>query len=238
MLLCVQTTLSNENKLMFAKTKKQKPLFVAVDTVIFTIMENKLNVLLIKIKFGPLSGKCGAPGGRVTVNETLDEAARRELYEKTGVKNVYLEQLYSFGGLKRDPGARTISIAYFALVDRDSVRLKATKKYEDIKWLSVDKLGKLAYDHNEIINYALLRLRYKLEYTNIVYGLMPEKFTLSQLQKVYEIVLGKKLDKRNFRRKILSLGLIKKAGKEKSVPYRPSKFYSFKIKKPAIIEVF
>ncbi len=223
---------------MFTKTKKQKTSFVAVDAVIFTIMENKLNVLLIKIKFGPFSGRWGAPGGRVMANETLDEAAQRELYEKTGVKDVYLEQLYSFGGLKRDPYARTISVAYFALVDSDSVRLKATKKYEDIRWSSVDKLGNLAYDHNEIINCALLRLRYKLEYTNVVYSLMPEKFTLSHLQKVYEMVLDKKLDKRNFRRKILSLGLIKKTGKEKNVPYRPSKIYSFKIKKPAIIEVF
>lgn len=223
---------------MLAKTKKRKTPFVAVDAVIFTVIENKLNILLVKIKFGPFIGKWGVPGGMVMASETLDKAAQRELYEKTGVKDVYLEQLYSFGGLKRDPGARTISVAYFALVNNSSIRLKTTKKYEDIKWLPVEKLGKLAYDHNKIINYALLRLRYKLEYTNVVYSLMPEKFTLSHLQKVYEIVLGKKLDKRNFRRKILSLGLIKKSGKEKNVPYRPSKFYSFKTKKPAIIEIF
>ena len=223
---------------MSVKAKKQGTPFVAVDTVIFTVIENKLNVLLIKIKFGPFAGRWGVSGGRVMVSETLDESAQRELYEKTGVKDVYLEQLYSFGSLKRDTRARTISVAYFALVDSGNVRLKATKKYEDIGWFSVDRLGKLAYDHNEIIDYALLRLRYKLEYTNAAYSLISEKFTLSQLQKVYEIVLGKKLDKRNFRKKILSLGLVKKAGKEKDVPYRPSKLYSFKTRKPAIIEVF
>lgn len=206
--------------------------------MIFTIIKNKLNILLIKIKFGPFVGRWGVPGGKVIASETLDKTAERELCEKTGVKDVYLEQLYSFGELKRDPYTRTISVAYFALINSSGIRLKTTRKYEDIGWFPVEKLGKLAYDHNKIINYALLRLRYKLEYTNVVYSLMPEKFTLSHLQKVYEIVLGKKLDKRNFRRKILSLELIKKAGKEKNVPYRPSKFYSFKTKTPTIIEIF
>lgn len=211
---------------------------VAVDAVIFTIIERKLNVLLIKIKYGPFLGMWGVPGGKVRVDETLDEAAKRELQEKTGVKNVYLEQLYSFGEIRRDPRARIISVAYFALVDSSRVKLSPTKKYQEIKWVPVNEIGKLAYDHRKIISYALERLRYKLEYTNVVYSLMPEKFTLTGLQKVYEIVLGRELDKRNFRKKIFALNLIKEVGKETSVPHRPPKLYSFKVKKPIIVEIF
>ncbi|MFZ2969831.1 MAG: NUDIX hydrolase, partial [Minisyncoccia bacterium] len=128
---------------------------VAVDAVIFTVIENKLNVLLIKIKYGPFVGFWGVPGGKVRIDETLDDAARRELFEKTGLKDVYLEQLFSFGKVTRDPRARIISVAYFALVDHNRVNLEATGKYEDIGWFPVHKLTKLAYDHNEIVNYAL-----------------------------------------------------------------------------------
>lgn len=219
------------------ETKQESPL-VAVDTVILTVIESKLNVLLIKIKYGPFVGKWGIPGGKVRIDETLDEAAKRELYEKTGLKNVYLEQLYSFGRLKRDPGTRIITVAYFALVDYRKVALKATGKYEDIKWMPVRKLEKLAYDHNEIIKYALFRLKNKVKYTNIVYSFLSEKFTLSELQKVYEIVLEKKLDKRNFRKKILASNLIREAGMKVGMPHRPSKFYSFKSKEPVFIEIF
>lgn len=215
----------------------QSPL-VAVDTVIFTVIGNKLKVLLVKIKYGPFIGRFGVPGGRVRINETLDQAAKRELYEKTGVKDVYLEQLYSFGSLKRDPETRIVSVAYFALVNSENVKLKATGKYSDIGWFSVHKLEKLAYDHNEIIKYALFRLKNKIKYTNIMYSLLPEKFTLSDLQKVYEITLEKKMDKRNFRKKIFSSKLIKEAGIKVGVPHRPSKLYSFRSKKPVFIEMF
>lgn len=223
---------------MFAGLKNKKYPLVAVDAVIFTIIEKKLNVLLIKIKYGLFKGGWGVPGGKVKIDETLDEAARRELYEKTGAKKIYLEQLYSFGSLERDPRTRIISVAYFALVDSNKVKLKPTDKYYEIKWVPIDSVGKLAYDHNKIINYALERLTYKLEYTNVVYGLLSEKFTLSELQKVYEIVLGKKLDKRNFRRKILLLDLIKETGNRMGVPHRPPKSYSFKIRKPMIMKMF
>lgn len=211
---------------------------VAVDAVIFTIIEKKLNVLLIKIKYGPFEGKWGVPGGRVMITETLDEAAKRELKEKAGVSNVYLEQLYSFGDLRRDPRARIISVAYFALVNISNVKLMPTQKYHEIKWVPVDQLGKLAYDHGKIVRYALERLRYKLEYTNVIYSLMPEKFTLTGLQKVYEMVLGRELDKRNFRKKISALNLIKEVGRETNVPHRPPKLYSFKVRKPKIVEMF
>lgn len=211
---------------------------VAVDAVIFTVIENKLNVLLIKIKYGPFVGFWGVPGGKVRIDETLDDAARRELFEKTGLKDVYLEQLFSFGKVTRDPRARIISVAYFALVDHNRVNLEATGKYEDIGWFPVHKLTKLAYDHNEIVNYALFRLKNKVKYTNIVYSLLPDKFTLSEMQRVYEMTLEKKLDKRNFRKKILSSKLIKEAGMKVGVPHRPSKVYSFKKREPVFVEIF
>ncbi len=211
---------------------------VAVDLVIFTIIEKKLNVLLVKIKYGPFEGKWAVPGGKVKIDETLDHAANRELRDQTGMKNVYLEQLYSFGEINRDPRSRTISVAYFALMDSGSVSLKTTEKYYDIKWAPIESMGKLAYDHTEIVSYALERLRYKIEYTNAVYSLLPEKFTLTGLQKVYEIVLGRGLDKRNFRKKMLATELIKEVGTETSVPHRPPKLYSFKVRKPMIMEMF
>lgn len=211
---------------------------VAVDLAIFTIIENKLNVLLVKIKYGPFEGKWAIPGGKVPINETLDQTANRELREETGMKNVFLEQLYSFGEINRDPRARTVSVAYFALVDSGKVKLKTTEKYYDIKWAPIDSMGKLAYDHSQIVSYALERLRYKLEYTNAVYSLLPEKFTLTGLQKVYEIVLGRELDKRNFRKKMLATKLIKEVGVETSVPHRPPKLYSFRVRKPMIMEMF
>lgn len=221
-----------------SKAEEIESPLVAVDAVIFTVIKNKLNVLLIKIKYGPFAGSWGVPGGKVRMDETLDEAAKRELFEKTRLKNVYLEQLYSFGKISRDPRARIISVAYFALVDHDKVKLKATGKYEDIGWFPIHKAGKLAYDHNEIVDYALFRLKNKIKYTNIVYSLLPDKFTLSELQGIYEIIIEKKLDKRNFRKKILSSKLIKEAGMKVGVPHRPSKLYSFKAKKPMIVEVF
>lgn len=218
-------------------TKQEVP-FVAVDSVIFTIIENKLNVLLIKIKYGHYEGEWGIPGGRVRMDETLEEAARRELIEKTGLRSVYLEQLYSFGEVKRDPRARIISVAYFALVDSNRVELKPTDKYHDIKWAPVDHLGKVAYDHSEIIKYALYRLNYKIQISNIVWSLLPEKFTLAELQKVYEIIMRKKLDKRNFRKKISSLKLIKSVGRKTGVPFRPPLLYSFSKKEFKRVNIF
>ncbi|MCK4592704.1 NUDIX hydrolase, partial [Candidatus Parcubacteria bacterium] len=132
-----------------------------------------------------------------------------------------------------------ISVSYLALIDNaDNIKLKTTEKYEKIYWMPINKVPKLAYDHNEILKYALSRLKSKLIYTNIVCNLLPKKFSLSEMQKVHEIILGKKLDKRNFRKKVFSLNLIKEAGREGGVPHRPSKLYSFKTKKLMIVEMF
>jgi 8-oxo-dGTP diphosphatase len=228
-----KSTLSKEDEIDASRCA-----IVAVDTVIFTIKNSELCVLLIKVNHGYFKDWWAIPGGIVDANETLYDTAMSRLEEKTGLKDVYLEQLYSFGDLERDPRRRIVTVSYFALVNGEQAQLNKTDSFAAIEWVPIGKIEKLAYDHNEIINYALLRLRYKMEYTNVVYGLMPERFTLSDLQKVYEIILGKKLDKRNFRRKILSLDLIKEAGVEIGVAHRPSKLYSFTDKKMKIIQIF
>ncbi len=202
---------------------------VAVDVLIFAIRHNKLNILLIKIANGPYKNKWALPGGLVQIDETLDSAAKRVLREKAGVKGVYLEQLYTFGSLNRDRRGRIISVAYFALVDSDKFNLKTMEKYySDINWHPVNRLPRLAFDHKRIIQYGHSRLKSKLGYTNIAYGLLPPEFTWPEMQKVYEIILGQKLDKRNFRKKIKALNIIEPTGGIKRVRTRPAKLYRFK----------
>ncbi|MEA1936820.1 MAG: NUDIX domain-containing protein [Patescibacteria group bacterium] len=218
--------------------KKYKYSAAAVDLATLAIINGKINTLLVKMKYAPFKGEWALPGGRIRIYESVDECAKREFYEKTGIKNAYLEQLYSFGDVKRDPSTRIISVAYLALVNGGDIDLKTTEKYEEIRWMPINKTPKLAYDHNKILKYALLRLKSKLIYTNVVYNLLPQKFKLSEMRKVYEIILGRELDKRNFRKKMFSLNLIKEAGKEAGVPHRPSKLYSFKKRNLMVVEMF
>lgn len=219
-----------------AVKKKYKFTVVATDVVIFTIKDEKLQVLLIKMKKKPFADCWAGPGGMVKPNESIDDAAKRILKEKSGVSGVYLEQLYAFGKVNRDPFGRVVSVAYFALIPSDSLILKTTKEYGDIKWFPIDKPPKLAYDHREIIECAINRLRNKLGYSNIVYSLLPNEFTLGEFQGTYEIILGKKLDKRNFRKKLFSLNLVKPVGrKKKGMANRPAVLYAFKNKKPRIV---
>ena len=202
---------------------------VAVDTLIFTIQEGKLMVLLIEIGSGPYEEKWALPGGIVQIDETLDQAAKNVLKKKAGVEGIYMEQLYAFSGLKRDIRGRMISVAYFALVDSDKINLKTMDYYSSIDWIDVNTLPKIAFDHREIINYGLERLRTKIDYSNIVYGLLPKTFTLTEMQQVYEIILGGEIDKRNFRKKILSLDILKETKKMKQgAKHRPAKLYQFK----------
>jgi len=210
---------------------------VTVDIIIFTIQEKKLKVLLVKRGIEPFKGMWAIPGGFVRINESLEEAAERELKEETGVEADYLEQLYTFGDVKRDPRGRVITVVYFALIKPEKINLKASTDAFEAKWFSVNNLPKLAFDHAKILKYALKRLRWKFEYTTTAFSLLPKKFTLTQLQEIYEIVLGKKFDKRNFRKKILSLKILKKSGKEKNVSHRPSQLYSLKRNVGKIIEI-
>jgi 8-oxo-dGTP diphosphatase len=199
---------------------------VTVDIVIFTIQERVLKVLLVKRGIAPYSGKFAIPGGFVLEDEDLEQAAVRELREETGVSDVYLEQLYSFGDPKRDPRGRVVTIAYFALISADR-KLKAGTDAAEAAWYPIDDLPPLAFDHSIILEYALERLRNKLEYTTVGFQLLPEKFTLTELQEVYEAILGKELDKRNFRRKMSVLKILKPLPEYRRGGQRPAQLYRF-----------
>ena len=181
---------------------------LTVDCVVFGFDEGELKVLLIERALEPFKGKWALPGGFVRVEETLDEAARRELAEEAGLKDVFLEQLFSFGALDRDPRERVVSVAYYALVKLAAHDTKAATDAADARWFPISKVPKLAFDHTDIFATASARLKGKVRYQPIGFELLPPKFTLSQLQHLYEAVLETELDKRNFRKKVLSFGLL------------------------------
>ncbi len=211
---------------------------VAVDVAILTVVEGRLRILLIKVKKKPYSGLWALPGGIIRPTESLDQAAYRELAEQTGVKNVYLEQLYTFGEVRRDKTRRAVSTVYFALLNPEGPGLKTSPKYGGVDWFPVNALLGLAYDHAQVIQYAVQRLRWKLEYTNVAWSLLPETFTLSELQSVYQAILGKTLDKRNFRKRILSLDLVVSTGRTRlGGAYRPAALYRFTKRKPMIVRI-
>lgn len=202
---------------------------VTVDCVIFGLDESQqLKVLLIRRKGDPYANKWALPGGFVQIEESLENAARRELKEETGVENVFMEQLYTFGSLGRDPRGRVISVAYFALVNLAEHTLRADTDAEDAAWYSIDDLPELAFDHAVIMKAALDRLRAKLRYQPIGFELLPEHFTLSQLQQLYETVLGvPSLNKRNFRTRIMKMGVLREVGRQTNVAHRPAMLFSF-----------
>lgn len=201
---------------------------VTVDIVLFVVREDDLQVLLIKRHNPPFQGMWAIPGGFVEINEGLEEAAERELSEETGLSGIYLEQLFTFGAPNRDPRSRVISVAYFALVPAHDVQLRAGDDAAQAAWYSAYSLPKLAFDHAEILEYALTRLRYKLEYSAVGFQLLPEVFTLTELQTAYEIVLGESLDKRNFRRKILLSNILVETGESRAGEGRPAKLYGYR----------
>lgn len=211
---------------------------IAVDIVIYTAGQSELQVLLVRRRADPHKGAWALPGGFVGATESLDAAATRELREETGVSDVYLEQLYTFGEPRRDPRGRVISVAYFALL-RQPAAVVAADDVDGARWFAVDQLPPLAFDHAQILDYARQRLRYKIEYTNVVYSLLPETFTLTELQQVYERILGRVLDKRNFRKKLHSLDLVEPTGDaRRDGAHRPAMLYRFKSREPMIVEIF
>jgi len=210
---------------------------VTVDLVLFTVNADTLKVMLVRRAEEPFAGYWSIPGGFLQVGESLEDAALRVLQEKTGVENVYLEQLYTFGNPERDPRARVITVTYFALLPWQDLVQPESSKVTDLTWNSVDRLPKLAFDHREILVYAVKRLRAKAGYSNIVYGLMPEQFRLSELQKMYELIINDTLDKRNFRKRILATGLLQATGKKDVAgAHRPAMLYKFKKKEIAFLE--
>lgn len=203
---------------------------VTVDIVIFTIRKKKLEVLLVQRGHEPFKGKWAIPGGFIRLSENLDQAATRVLYEKTNVKDVYLEQLYTFGKPDRYPNARVITVGYFALIRSDDLKLSYNTEMDiqQVDWHSVYNLPGLAFDHQDIISHALRKLRDRLEYSPVAFQLLPKKFTLTELQKTYELILDKELDKRNFRKKMISLGILHEFDEfTKLSSKRPARLYSF-----------
>jgi len=205
---------------------------VTTDIVVFTVQENALKVLLIQRKYDPFKDRWALPGGFVNIDEDLEAGAARELEEETGLKEIYLEQLCTFGAPDRDPRERVISVAYFALVPSDKLVLNAGSDASDAAWFDIGALKRLAFDHKEIIKTARVRLTAKLEYSTIGLMFMPNEFTLSEVQTLYEIIGGQMRDKRNFRKWLLSLDAIEETGqKQAQGAHRPAMIYRLKGKR-------
>lgn len=183
---------------------------VAVDAIVFGYSkEEGVSILLIKRKYDPYKGSWAIPGGFVIDDESLEDAVERELWEETGIKINYLEQLYTFGKPDRDPRTRILSVAYFGLVKSNQFeKLKATTDAEDAAWFNFKKLPKLAFDHKEILNVAIERLRGKMVYQPIGFELLEKKFPFSDLEHLYTTLLDRPIDRRNFKKKVISLGIL------------------------------
>lgn len=209
---------------------------VTTDIVIFTIRDGRLKLLLIRRGAEPFKGRWALPGGFVEISEDLETAARRELAEETGVSGVWLEQLYTFGRPDRDPRERVITVAYYALVPSDRLAIRAATDAEAVGWFALGELPPLAFDHAEIVAMARERLRAKLDYSTIAFQFMPARFTLSELQQVYETVLGEEIDKRNFRKWVLALEQIEETGEQRREgAHRPAMLY--RVKEPGEVKI-
>ena len=201
---------------------------LTVDCVIFGLDDDGLKVLLIRRGIEPFKGRWAIPGGFLEPGESVEAAARRELEEETGLKNVFLEQLYTFGDPDRDPREYVVSIAHYALVNLRDHKIQAATDADEAAWFSTDDIPSLAFDHQEILATAVTRLRGKVRYQPIGFELLPTKFTLTQLQKLYETVLEEPIDKRNFRKKILKMELLKELDEvETDVAHRAARLYRF-----------
>ena len=201
---------------------------LAVDSVVFAYNNDKLKILLIKRGIEPFKGEWALPGGFLHVDETLEEAVKRELKEETNIDELYLEELQTFSSLERDPRDRVVSVAYYALVKMENYKIKADTDASDVNWFMFEDIPKLYFDHKLIIEKAIKRLRNKIEYKPIGFELLPEFFTITQIQNLYEVIFDKKLDKRNFRKKLLKTELLIKTNKlDTEGVKRPAKLYKF-----------
>lgn len=210
--------------------------YLAVDCIIFGYDNEKLKLLLIKRNFEPGKGQWSLMGGFLKRSESLDDAAQRILHELTGLSDVYLEQLYTYGEVDRDPGERVISVAYYALIRVDKYQEEIGEKY-NAHWFDITGFPKLVFDHNEMVDKALRRLKRKTRIQPVGFELLPKKFTIPQLQKLYEAIYQRELDKRNFRKKILSLGVLNKLDeKDKESSKKGAFLYEFNQEKYIVLQ--
>lgn len=201
---------------------------LSVDMTIFTVREDKLYVLLVKRAQFPAKGQWALPGGFVDLSqdEQLMDTAKRKLKEKTGVDTPYLEQVETIGNQKRDPRGWSVTVVYFALIAHESIKLKEGNGTEEVKWVELDKVDhNLAFDHKSIVDSCYERLRSKVQYTSLPINLLPENFTLAELQTIFEIILGKSVEKKSFRRRILDANILVETGEMKAGNTRPAKLY-------------
>ena len=222
--------------------KMQQAIKLSVDAVVFGYEAQTISVLLIKRKYDPYKGKWAIPGGFVLNNESLEEAVERELKEETGIKINYLEQLYTFGNPKRDPRSRVVSVAYFGLIKPSAFKIFAATDAEEVQWFKINELPKLPFDHEEILKTAISRLQGKITYEPIGFELLDTKFPFSDLEKLYTTLLGRPIDRRNFRKKFLSLKILDELDEKVSNGSgRPANLFKFnkqryyKLKKEGII---
>lgn len=211
---------------------QKQNILVTVDLCIYTVIKGDLNILLIKRKYDPFKGKYALPGGFIKNDEPLHVAALRELSEETGVHDIFLKKLSAYGDPKRDPRGRIVTIVYMALIDKDRYKLNATTDALSAAWHPATNMPPLAFDHKIIVDDSLKDLRYEIQTTNIASQMLPNTFTLTELQQLYESILGMRLDKRNFRKRIASLGILK-ATKETKMEgaHRPAQLFRFKDEK-------
>lgn len=201
---------------------------ITIDCAVFGFHKGNLEVLLVRHAEGISKGKWGLPGGWILKDEDIDVAAHRLLQELTGLESIYLEQLKAFGNPNRFPLSRVITIGYYALIKREDYAIRAGFTASDVKWHNVKNTPELIYDHSEILNYSIEKLKNRVRQAPIGFNLLPEKFTLFQLMQLYEEILGIELDKPNFRRKILKMKLLQDLGeKQKEVSHRAAKLYRF-----------
>ena len=201
---------------------------LTTDCVVFGLDEKDLKMLLIQRDIEPFEGKWALPGGFIRVGESVDDCARRELEEETGLKNIFLEQLQSFGAPDRDPREHVVTVAYYALVNLIEHAPKAATDARNAAWFSLEDIPTLAFDHEQILKVALERLKGKVRYQPIGFELLPKKFTLTQLQRLYEIILETSIDKRNFRKKVLKLNILIETDEvEQDVAHRAARLYRF-----------
>lgn len=218
---------SPQDDLTHASSNKNNHPAVTVDVVILTVRDHRLEVLLVRRGHPPFEGLWATPGGFVQPVESLEDAARRKLEEVTGARDVYLEQLYTFGNPDRDPRMRVITVVYYALIRPDQLQLPADEQTDARLFWAYD-VPQLAFDHNEILQYTLQRLRGKLEYTTIGFQLLAHEFTLSELQEVHEAILNRRLDKRNFRKKLLLTRIVEPTQHTRMTgQHRPARLYRF-----------